>query len=58
MKEITKRLVEVEIHQLKMPYAGSRLQDPKAVSRLADLMARQGQKVELIAATDGENHTD
>ena len=57
MKEITKRLVKVEIHQLNMPYANSRLQDPKAVKRLADLMARQGQKVELIAATDGKIHT-
>jgi ParB-like chromosome segregation protein Spo0J len=57
MKAITKHLVEVEIHQLNMPFADRRLQDQKMVKRLADLMARQGQKVALIAATDGKTHS-
>ena len=49
MKAIRKNLVEVEIHQLKTSFASGRIQDRKAVSRLAESMSRMGQKMPLVA---------
>ena len=55
MKVFSKNLIEVEIHQLKMSFNAGRLQDPKAVIRLAESMACLGQKLPVIAVeTDGE----
>ncbi len=50
MEELGRNLIEVDIHQLEMPLAESRLQDPGAVLRLGESLQAHGQKKPVLVA--------
>ena len=54
METLGRNLVEVEFHQLEMPLADSRVQDPSAQQRLTSSIKAFGQKTPGLAAQEGK----
>jgi ParB family transcriptional regulator, chromosome partitioning protein len=53
MKAIAKHLIEADLHHLSQPLSEGRISCPKAVSKMAASLVKDGQKVPLVAVKEG-----